>query len=118
MASVRPFFDTARDIRRGQFLEDCADELQRVVEAVNETGKTGKLVIELTIKPAAKTSGAATLADQITAKLPKLPAGETIFFVTPDNNLVPNDPRQEKLDLKAIAPAGVTSANLKQVNGD
>lgn len=45
MPQVRPFFDTARDIRRGQFLEDCADELNKVVSAVEETGKAGKLVI-------------------------------------------------------------------------
>lgn len=117
MSNARSFFDVARDIRRGQFLEDCADELHKVVKAVEDTGKAGKLVIELTIKPAAKTSGAAMLADQIIAKLPKLPAGETIFFVTPECNLVPNDPRQAKLDLKAVAAQSV-NAQLKTVNGD
>ncbi len=117
MSTARSFFDTARNIRRGQFLEDCADELHKVVQAVEETGKPGKLVIELTIKPAAKTTGAAMMADQITAKMPKLPAGETIFFVTPDGNLVPNDPRQAKLDLKAVAAQGADTP-LKTVNGD
>ena len=43
--STRPFFDTARDIRRGGLLEDCADELQKVVKAVEETGKPAKLTI-------------------------------------------------------------------------
>ena len=104
--TTRPFFDTARDIRRGQFIEDIADELQRVVASVEETGKPGKLLIELTIKPASKAQGAVTIADKIEAKLPKLPAGETIMFVTPENNLVPNDPRQKTLDLKAVRRAG------------
>lgn len=54
---IRPFFDTARDIRRGQFLEDCGDELQKVVKAVEDTGKAAKLVIELTVKPASKGQG-------------------------------------------------------------
>ena len=111
--TTRPFFDTARDIRRGQFLEDCTDELHKVVTAVEETGKTAKLVIEISVKPGSKTQGAVIVADKITAKLPSLPAGETILFVTPENNLVASDPRQTKLDLKEVAPAGVTSANLK-----
>lgn len=112
--SNRPFFDTARDIRRGQFLEDCADELNRVVAAVEETGKPAKLTIEIAIKPAGgKAQGAIILSDRIKAKLPELPAGDTILFVTPENNLVATDPRQNKLDLKEVPPAGVTSANLK-----
>jgi len=117
MSNARPFFDTARDIRRGQFLEDCADELLKVVKAAEETGKSGKLVITLTIKPTTKGNGVTMLSDEIVAKLPRLPAGETVFFVTPDNNLVANDPRQKALDLKSIPQPGVMSANLKTVNG-
>lgn len=111
--TTRPFFDTARDIRRGQFLEDVADELQRVVAAVTDSNKPAKLVIELTVKPASKGAGVYMVSDKIRAKLPELPAGETIFFGTPDNNLVANDPRQKDLDLKEVKPAGVTTANLK-----
>lgn len=110
---ARPFFDTARDIRRGQFLEDCTDELHKVVEAVEETGKPAKLVIEIAVKPGSKTQGAMIIADKITAKLPSLAVGETILFVTTENNLVATDPRQKPLDLKEVTPAGVTSSNLK-----
>lgn len=113
----RPFFDTARDIRRGQFLEDCADELQKVVRAVDESGKSGKLVITLTIKPASKGQGAYILADKVKASLPELPVGETILFATPEGNLVPNDPRQKELSLKSITAPGVQSADLKQAVG-
>lgn len=59
----------------------------------------------------------AMVGDEIVAKMPRLPAGETVFFVTPDNNLVPNDPRQNALDLKSVPAPGVMSANLKTVNG-
>jgi len=103
----RPFFDTVREIRNGQFLEDCADELQRVVAAVAENNKAGKLVIELSIEPAGKSQGAIVVADTITAKLPKLPAGETIMFVTPDNNLQRQDPRQGNFELKAAPEPSV-----------
>lgn len=111
--SVRPIFDTLRDIRRGQLLDDAADKLQEVVKAVDETGKAGKLVIEINVAPASRGQGAMKVSDKITAKLPTLPAGETIMFVTPESNLVPNDPRQQKLDLKAVEPA-TQPAELKQ----
>lgn len=111
---ARPFFDTAREIRRGQFLEDCADSLQEVVAFVSEHGKAADLVIKIKVKPASKGNGAFVVADDIKANLPKLPAGETIFFGTPENNLVPNDPRQKPLDLKvADGAAAATAATLK-----
>ena len=105
MNAPRPFFDTMRDIRRGQLLEEAADGLQKVIAAVEETGKAGKLVIEIAVAPASKGQGAVKVADKITAKLPALPAGETIMFVTTDNNLVVNDPRQRTLELKGVDAA-------------
>lgn len=101
--STRPFFDVARDIRRGMFLDECADKLQEVVRAVDETAKPAKLVIEITVSPAARVGGAVKIADKITTKLPALPAGETIMFMTPENNLVANDPKQQTLELKAVS---------------
>lgn len=100
--NTRPFFDTARDIRSGQFLEECADKMQEVVAAVAEHGKPAKLVIEITIAPASRTGSAMKVSDKITAKLPSLQTGETILFVTPDNNLSTTDPRQKSLDLKTV----------------
>jgi len=99
---IRPFFDTAKEIRRGQFLEDCADELHKVVASVAETGKAAKLCIEITVKPATRGQGALILSDKVMAKLPALPVGETIMFVTPDNALVANDPRQKDLVFKSV----------------
>lgn len=100
--NVRPFFETAREIRHGQFLEDCADYLHKAVASVAETGKAAKLCIEITIKPASRGQGALILADKVKAKLPELPVGETIMFVTPDNALVANDPRQKDLVFKSV----------------
>lgn len=114
---TRPFFDTAREIRRGQFLEDIADELQKVVKAVDETGKAGKLICELTVKPASKGQGAYVIADKVRAKLPELPVGETIMFGTPEGNLQARDPRQPDLDLKAVSTDSPNAAELKHAAG-
>jgi len=100
--NARPFFDVARDIRRGAFIDEMADAIQQVVASVEETGKAGKVLVEISVAPASKGQGAVKVADKITLKLPALPAGETIMFVTPDNNLVANDPRQSSLELKTV----------------
>lgn len=110
--NARPFFDVFRELRRGGAIDEATDELQRVVAAVEETGKAGKLVIEISVTPASKGQGAVKVADKITAKLPALPAGETIMFVTKDNNLVANDPRQTTLELKDVS---APSSEVRQV---
>lgn len=102
--NARPFFDTLRDLRRGSLLDDCADAMQEVVKAVDET-----------VKPAARIGGAVNVSDKITTKLPALPNGETIMFMTPDNNMVANDPKQQTLELKSVATVGAGEQVLKQV---
>ena len=67
--ATRPFFETLREIRRGQILDDCADELAKAVRAVDETGKPAKLTIELSIKPAAKIPGTYVISDKVRAEL-------------------------------------------------
>lgn len=110
--NARPFFDTAREIRRGQFLDDCADALQECVAAVQEHGKPAKLVIEITVKPASRGQGAVVLADKVSAKLASLSAGETILFVTVENNLTATNPVQQALDLKSVPIIPVHLKNL------
>lgn len=100
--ATRPFFDTLREIRRGEILDDAATELAKAVRAVDETGKAAKLTIELTIKPAAKIPGTYVISDKVRAKLPELPVGETILFGTPEGNLQARDPRQAELVLKGV----------------
>lgn len=107
--NTRPFFDTLREIRRGDILDDAAAELQKCVRAVDETGKPAKLVIELTIKPASKAQGCYVIADKVAAKLPALPVGETILFGTPDGNLQARDPKQADLELRGVTASPAAS---------
>ncbi len=113
--NARPFFDVARDIRHGHFIDELGDALQSAVASVEETGKVAKVVVEIAIAPASKGQGAVKVADKITLKLPSLPAGETIMFVTPENNLVANDPRQSSLELKSVNT--MLDEKLKVANG-
>jgi hypothetical protein len=42
----RPFFETLRELRAGRTLEDLAEELAAVVQAVRNTGKSGELTLK------------------------------------------------------------------------
>lgn len=103
MAS-RPFYDFLREHRNGVTHDELADALNELVTAVNEEGKAGTLTFTVNIKPMGKSDGLEVSAD-IKVKPPKKTAGVSIFFSTPDNNLVRQDPRQQSMELREIGPA-------------
>ena len=99
----RPFFDTLREVRGGDALDDLATELADVVAAVRKTGKAGTLTLKLSIAPASKGDvQTLMLADTISAKLPRADRGSTVFFSDDANNLSRRDPRQGEITLRAV----------------
>ena len=101
--AVKPFIDTLRALRDGQTEDDLAQELNALVEAVASTGKKGTLTLTITVSKVTKNSDQLLLVDDVKAKLPKADRGASIFWPTPENNLVRHDPRQGKLELKRVA---------------
>lgn len=93
--SIRPITDVLRDLRFGEALDEASDAFNALVQAVESTGKAGELTITLKLKPS--TAGAIEVTDDIKAKVPKLAKGSSLFFATPEGNLVKNDPRQMSL---------------------
>ena len=107
--SARPFYDFLREHRNGVTHDELADALNDLVAAVNEEGKAGTLTFTVSIKPMGKSDGLEVSAD-IKVKPPKKTAGVSIFFSTPDNNLVRQDPRQQSMELREVAPASAARA--------
>lgn len=97
---ARTFTDTLRDLRAGNLVDEATERLAALVAAVSETGKPGKLTIELSIKRTSRSAGAVTVTDRLTVKRPEEAGSETLMFSTPEGSLVANDPRQSRLDLK------------------
>lgn len=85
-------------IDRQNFMVDLENALDQVVVATQETGKAGKLSIEIEIAPNAKT-GAVEVSGAIKVKIPEPSRKAAIFYVTPDNKLSRYDARQPQLDL-------------------
>lgn len=101
--TARPFMDVLREHRAGRTHDDLTEQLQQLVAAVVETGKGGTITLRLDVKPHG--DGATMVTAHIGTKLPKAQGGGAIFFITPENNLERQDPRQADLPLRAV-PGG------------
>lgn len=100
----RPFYDFLREHRNGVTHDELADALNELVAAVIEENKAGTLTFTVAIKPMGKSDGFDVSAE-IKTKPPKKTPGSSVFFATPDNNLVRQDPRQATMELREVGPA-------------
>lgn len=100
------FEQTLREMRHGRSLTDLSLELERLIEAVKNTGKAGALTYKLVIKPAsAGDTITVQLEDDVTTRMPKAPRGSSIFFVTEQHTLQRGDPRQREFVIHTVAKA-------------
>lgn len=111
--AARPITDTLRHIGGGVFIDIASDKMSELVNAVSDSGKPGKLTMDISVKKATR-GGAMHISGKITMKKPAEDPMEAMLFATPEGNLVADDPKQAKLDLKVAAGATDTPAtNLK-----
>lgn len=97
----RPFADLLREHRNGSTHDELSDAMQALVAAVVEEGKVGRLTLTISIKPMGRGDGLEVAAD-IKVAAPKPSPGVSIFFASPENNLVRQDPRQAALELREV----------------
>ena len=107
----RPFIDTFRELEYGHLLDELTDAQNELIQAVQHTNKPGKITIELEYKPEGE--GQLVIKSKMNKKLPQLPRGSSIFFVTPERNLTRLDPRQQQLELKQV---GSDKPDLKEIS--
>lgn len=103
--TARAFHDWLREHRNGATHDELSDALQELVAAVAEEGKAGKLTLTISLKPADTKDGALYVSDDIKISPPRRSKSGSIFFVSPDNTLIREDPRQPKLELREIGPS-------------
>ena len=100
--ATRPITDTLRLLDEGAFLDRCSNQLAKLVRGIEETGKPGKLQITLALKRGAK--GAMLIVPDVTTKVPEPKLEATMLWATVDGNLTPDNPKQQKLDLRQVDP--------------
>ena len=81
---------TTRSVDSLKF-KDTRKYPERLQEAVKQTGGTGKITIELTIKPVPNIDGTFSVADKITHTVPKEPR-KSMWFATKDGGLTREQP--------------------------
>lgn len=96
-AKRKSFAETLALLGYGDFEQEATDELNELVHAVTETGKSGSLKLELKLKPVGKGSQI-EISNELKLTKPKPVREVQILFATADNNLQREDPRQKTLD--------------------
>ena len=102
----RPITETLRFLQGGTFMDDASGQLAELVSAVNATGKGGKITLEITVKKMSK--GACGVTGKIKMSKPHEAPDATLMFPTDDGDLLTEDPRQQKLELKTVSTAPAT----------
>lgn len=93
-------------------LDHAGSKFSELINAVVATGKAGTLTMKIAVKPS--TAGALAVKADVSSNKPKGLPPESLLWPTPDGNLIDEDPRQTKLDLKPVAAE--PARELKTVN--
>ncbi|HZT29220.1 MAG TPA: hypothetical protein VFA33_05020 [Bryobacteraceae bacterium] len=97
------FPQTVFEIDKGVTVAELGEALRNLTAAVREVGKSGTLTLTIKVAPASKgATDVVTVQSQVKTKLPEPDRRVAIFYVTDDNRLVRNDPKQEMLPLRVV----------------
>lgn len=94
------FANTVLELHRGDLIDTLNDELAEVVAACRETGKKGTLTLTLTVT-SAQGSDQVAVGAQVKSAPPKPTRLETLFYAD-GGQLVREDPRQTRLELRTV----------------
>ena len=104
---TKPINENIRDVRiedeNGDLLpvlDVAGAKLSELIGAIVSTNKAGSLTMKIDIKPS--TAGARAVKASVSIKKPKGLPPESLLWPTVEGNLMADDPRQVKLDLKAV----------------
>lgn len=88
-------------------------KFSELINAITANNKAGTLTMKISVKPS--TAGTLAVKAEIAINKPKGMPAESLLWPTPEGNLMADDPRQTKLDLKTVAAEPVRE--LKTING-
>lgn len=105
--------ETCRNIGGGRFIDEASDKLAELIRAVNDSGRAGKVQLEINVKKATR-GGAMHVTGKVKLTRPAEEPMEAMLFADEDGRLLTEDPHQEKLDLRVVAEP--SSNHLKTIN--
>ncbi len=102
-------FDTLRDLRAGQCIEELDDALQRLVRSVQSTGGAGTVQLTISVSPMKGSTEAVVVKDAIKVKEPEIKSSGTVMFPTPEGNLSRKNPNQDDLPGISLASNSIAT---------
>lgn len=87
-------------------------KFSELINAVCAHNKAGKLTLKIDVKPS--TAGTLAIRADVAVTKPKGLPAESLLWPTPEGNLLAEDPRQMKLEMKAVAAE--PARELKAIN--
>lgn len=116
--TARPITDVLREVRKGLVVDRATQLMSEVVLAVLATGRAGKVVLTLNIKPNPGASDQILFAADVKKQEPQQVIPDAIFFVDDDGFLHRSDPRQLTIEYQGqqqptlMTPAQAAHAHL------
>lgn len=76
-------------------------KFSELIKSVTDNNKAGTLTLKIAVKPS--TAGTLAVKAEVSIVKPKGMPSESMLWPTPEGNLMAEDPRQAKLELKPVA---------------
>lgn len=92
-----PFATLFETLAAGTANADATAALAEVVQAVEDLGRAGKVLVELTVEPEGDSGRHVAIRSAVTAKPPRPKAAGSILFVGPGGSVHRNDPYQRQM---------------------
>lgn len=99
---MQPFRQVLEQLHDGRFLDECAEELTSLMNAIEDDRTSGKGEIVMTIKFEKQKTGQIDAIPNVKAKLPKRAASRSVFYVDDYHRLTRKNPKQQDLPLRAV----------------
>lgn len=115
--TTKAFALLVQELRDGKTHTELSAGVSELIAAVAMTGKAGSITLKIDVKPASKGSEVdkVMILDKITTTLPKPERGTDFYWLTSDNELSRNHPKQSTLDLReAPAPTPIALKEAAQ----
>lgn len=93
-------------------MDVAGEKFSELINAVTSNNKAGTLTLKISVKPS--TAGTLAVKADVSINKPKGAPAESLLWPTPEGNLMADDPRQTKLELKPVAAE--PARELKAVN--
>lgn len=81
-------------------MDAAGAKFNELINAVTANNKAGTLTLKIAVKPS--TAGALAVKAEVSITKPKGLPPESLLWATPEGNLMAEDPRQAKLELRSV----------------